>query len=483
MTAQLKNLVTQVTVQFILYGMCAVLVPDDKSFPRVRSLGDFIIERAYDGASLPMYKLQLKANPKEASRARLMLLVREEALTNGDLGSSFVSLVPDFQRLRVMKLAHYYGFIRRQTAPMGFMQKGQDDVMGHPILPAGQASADNADDLNAEAKVRARVRDGPRRINFHVRLPMSGSKEDDKVERDLLEAMVNHEGYVPEVIISSTEVPATIPIPPPAPELAEMRQYFSSQASMVFGLPSQLWDPSRMSEAVSESVTDATAFHVMTLAQDVREALELLIRNYSLQELLDRSADEEEEASSSSDDEEDGDDEAEEVEPVKRGITMEILKEERTGAIPMEQSSTSSSSSSSEEEEEERPLKRKLPRVAVELIPQLPLSMALQLRETKELNDEGFRRIMQSQLGLDPASLTSETDKVENKVKLEGVDLQKKKLKLDEVKTKGQLEQGEEKLKIDKEKTKQELVQKSNDTSKKKAKAPQKPKKKKTDGK
>ena len=164
---------------------------------------------------------------------------------------------------------------------------------------------------------------------------------------------------------------------------------------------------------------------------------------------------------------------------------MEILKEERTGAIPMDQSSTSSSSSSSEEEKEERPLKRKLPRVAVELIPQLPLSMALQLRETKELNDEGFRRIMQSQLGLDPASLTSETDKVENKVKLDGVDLQKKKLKLDEVKTKGQLEQGEEKLKIDKEKTKQELVQKSNDTSKKKkAKAPQKPKKKKTkDGK
>ena len=147
--------------------MCAVLVPDDKSFPRVRSLGDFIIERAYDGASLPMYKLQLKTNPKEAARARLMLLVREEALTNGELGSSFVSLVPDFQRLRVMKLAHYYGFIRRQTAPMGFMQKGQDDVMGHPILPAGQASADNADDLNAEAKVRARVRDGPRRINFH----------------------------------------------------------------------------------------------------------------------------------------------------------------------------------------------------------------------------------------------------------------------------------------------------------------------------
>jgi hypothetical protein len=477
-----------VTVQFILYGMCAVLVPDDKSFPRVRSLGDFIIERAYDGASLPMYKLQLKTNPKEASRARLMLLVREEALTNGDLGSSFVSLVPDFQRLRVMKLAHYYGFIRRQTAPMGFMQKGPDDVMGHPILPAGQASADNADDLNAEAKVRARVRDGPRRVNFHVRLPMSGSKEDDKVERDLLEAMVNHEGYVPEVIISSAEVPATIPIPPAAPELAEMRQYFSSQASMVFGLPSQLWDPSRMSETVSESVTDATAFHVMTLAQDVREALELLIRNYSLQELLDRSAEEEEASSSNSDDEEeDGDDEAE-VEPVKRGLTMEILKEERTGAIPMDQSSTSSSSSEEEEEEkeEERPLKRKLPRVAVELIPQLPLSMALQLRETKELNDEGFRRIMQSQLGLDPASLTSETDKVENKVKLEGVDLQKKKLKLDEVKTKGQLEQGEEKLKIDKEKNQQqEPPQKSNGTSKKKtAKASQKPKKKKTkDGK
>lgn len=435
-----------------------------------------------------MYKLQLKTNPKEASRARLMLLVREEALTNGDLGSSFVSLVPDFQRLRVMKLAHYYGFIRRQTAPMGFMQKGPDDVMGHPILPAGQASADNADDLNAEAKVRARVRDGPRRVNFHVRLPMSGSKEDDKVERDLLEAMVNHEGYVPEVIISSAEVPATIPIPPAAPELAEMRQYFSSQASMVFGLPSQLWDPSRMSETVSESVTDATAFHVMTLAQDVREALELLIRNYSLQELLDRSAEEEEASSSNSDDEEeDGDDEAE-VEPVKRGLTMEILKEERTGAIPMDQSSTSSSSSEEEEEEkeEERPLKRKLPRVAVELIPQLPLSMALQLRETKELNDEGFRRIMQSQLGLDPASLTSETDKVENKVKLEGVDLQKKKLKLDEVKTKGQLEQGEEKLKIDKEKNQQqEPPQKSNGTSKKKtAKASQKPKKKKTkDGK
>lgn len=454
--------------------MCAVLVPDDKSFPRVRSLGDFIIERAYDGASLPMYKLQLKTNPKEAARARLMLLVREEALTNGELGSSFVSLVPDFQRLRVMKLAHYYGFIRRQTAPMGFMQKGQDDVMGHPILPAGQASADNADDLNAEAKVRARVRDGPRRINFHVRLPMSGSKEDDKVERDLLEAMVNHEGYVPEVIISSAEVPATIPIPPAAPELAEMRQYFSSQASMVFGLPSQLWDPSRMSEAVSESVTDATAFHVMALAQDIREALELLIRNYSLQELLkDQEEEEEEESDSGSvgDDEEE-----EEVTPATHGPTMQILKEERAGAIPMDQSSSEdSSSSSSEDEEEDRPLKRKLPRVTVELIPQLPLSMALQLRETKELNDEGFRSIMHSQLGLDPASLTSETEKVENKVKLDGVDLQRKKLKLDEVKTKGQLEQGEEKLKIDKAKTQQEgggpsPPKKSSATSKKKPK-------------
>jgi hypothetical protein len=480
MTAQLKNLARQITVQFILYGMCVVLVPDDKSFPRVRSLGDFIIERAYDGASWPMYKLQLKINPKEAAHARLMLLVREEALTNGDLGSSFASLVPDFQRLRVMKLAHYYGFIRRQTAPMGFLQKGPEDVIGQPILPAGQASDANADELNAEAKVRARVREGPRRINFHVRLPMSGSKEDDKVERDLLEAMVNHEGYVPEVIISSAETPATVPIPPPAPELAEMRQYFSSQASMVFGLPSQLWDPSRMSEAVSESVTDATAFHVMTLAQDVREALELLIRNYSLQELL--AAEQEEASDSDSDSGSMGDDE--QAEPEKRG-TMEILSEERRGAIPMDQSdSSSSSSSSNEEEEEERPLKRKLPKVTVELIPQLPLSMALQLRETKELNDEGFRRIMQSQLGLDPASLTSETEKVENKVKLDGVDLQKKKLKLDEVKTKGQLEQGEEKLKIEKDKNKKEEEgeglpppAKSSDTSKKKDKDKKKKKK------
>lgn len=461
--------------------MCAVLVPDDRSFPRVRSLGDFIIERAYDGASLPMYKLQLKTNPKEAARARLMLLVREEALTNGELGSSFVSLVPDFQRLRVMKLAHYYGFIRRQTAPMGFMQKGADDVLGNPILPAGQVSDSNANEMNAEAKVRARLKDGPRRINFHVRLPMSGSKEDDKVERDLLEAMVNHEGYVPEVIISSAEVPATIPIPPAAPELAEMRQYFSSQASMVFGLPSQLWDPSRMSEAVSESVTDATAFHVMALAQDIREALELLIRNYSLQELL---KDQEEEPVDDSDSGSVGDDEEEEVTPATHGPTMQILKEERTGAIPMDQaSSEGSSSSSSEEEEEDRPLKRKLPRVTVELIPQLPLSMALQLRETKELNDEGFRSIMHSQLGLDPASLTSETEKVENKVKLDGVDLQRKKLKLDEVKTKGQLEQGEEKLKIDKAKTQQEggpsPPKKSSATSKKK---PKKKKKKAANG-
>lgn len=142
MTSQLKHLAKQVTVQFILYGMCVVLMPDDKSFPRVRSLGDFTVERAYDGASLPMYKLRLKTNPKEAEKAQLMLLVRDEPLTNGDLGSSFVSLVPDFQvtrwanqvrgqdrlgrltaffqRLRTMKLSHYFGFIRRQTAPMGF---------------------------------------------------------------------------------------------------------------------------------------------------------------------------------------------------------------------------------------------------------------------------------------------------------------------------------------------------------------------------
>lgn len=468
-------MVAQVTIQFILYGICAVLVPDDRSFPRVRSLGDFIIERAYDGASLPMYKLQLKTNPKEAARARLMLLVRDEASTNGELGSSFASLVSDFQRLRTMKLAHYYGFIRRQTAPMGFMQKGADDVLGNPILPAGQVSDSNANEMNAEAKVRARLKEGPRRINFHVRLPMSGSKEDDKVERELIEAMVNHEGYVPEVIISSAEVPTTIPIPPPAPELAEMRQYFSSQASMVFGLPSQLWDPSRMSEAVSESVTDATAFHVMALAQDIREALELLIRNYSLQELL---KDEEEPDNNDSDSGSVGDDEEEEeVTPATNGPTMQILKEERTGAIPMDQSSSSSGEGSSSSEEEDRPLKRKLPRVTVELIPQLPLSMALQLRETKELNDEGFRSIMHSQLGLDPASLTSETEKVENKVKLDGVDLQKKKLKLDEVKTKGQLEQGEEKLKIDKAKTQQEKEEggpsppkKSSATSKKKPK-------------
>lgn len=422
-----------------------------------------------------MYKLQLKTNPKEAAQARLMLLVREEALTNGELGSSFVSLVSDFQRLRTMKLAHYYGFIRRQTAPMGFMQKGADDVLGNPILPAGQVSDSNANEMNAEAKVRARLKEGPRRINFHVRLPMSGSKEDDKVERELIEAMVNHEGYVPEVIISSAEVPTTIPIPPPAPELAEMRQYFSSQASMVFGLPSQLWDPSRMSEAVSESVTDATAFHVMALAQDIREALELLIRNYSLQELVKDEEPDNNENDSDSGSVGDDEEEEEEVTPATNGPTMQILKEERTGAIPMDQASGEGSSSSSEEEEEEdRPLKRKLPKVTVELIPQLPLSMALQLRETKELNDDGFRSIMHSQLGLDPASLTGETEKVENRVKLDGVDLQKKKLKLDEVKTKGQLEQGEEKLKIDKAKTQQEggpsPPKKSGATSKKKKK-------------
>lgn len=287
MASQLKNLAKQVTVQFILYGMCAVLVPDDKSFPRVRSLGDFTVQRAFDGASLPMYKLELRTNPKEAERARLMLLVREEPLTNGDLGSSFVSLVPDFQvtnsagkkkwvtgltvfffqRLRTMKLAHYFGFIRRQTAPMGFQQKGADDIMANPGIPSAQASEANGAELNNEAKVKARVNAGPRRVNFRVKLPNSGSKEDDDVERQLIEDMVNHEGYVPEVILSASEVPVPIPVPPPAPELKEMREYFSSQTSMVFGLPSQLWDPSRMSEAVSESVTDSTAFHVMTLAQ------------------------------------------------------------------------------------------------------------------------------------------------------------------------------------------------------------------------
>lgn len=328
-------------------------------------------------------------------------------------------------------------------------QKGADDVMANPGLPAAQVSDANGADLNAEAKVQARINAGPRRINFRLKLPGSGSKEDDDVERKLIEDMVNHEGYVPEVIISSNDVPVSVPVPPPAPELKEIREYFSTQTSMVFGLPSQLWDPSRMSEAVSESVTDSTAFHVMMLAQDVREALELLIRNYSLKELVQRAAQEDQ---SDSDSGSDADDELEQA-----GKGTEIIKEERGGAIPMEQSSSSSSSSSSSEsEEEERPMKRKLPRVTVELIPQLPLSMALQLRETKELNDEGFRRIMQSQLGLDPNSLTSENEKVDNKTKLEGVEIQKKKLKLDETKTKGQLEQGEEKLKIEKEKNQKE---------------------------
>lgn len=457
MTSQLKHLAKQVTVQFILYGMCAVLVPDDKSFPRVRSLGDFTIERAFDGASLPMYKLQLKTNPKEAEKAQLMLLVRDEPLTNGDLGSSFVSLVPDFQRLRVMKLSHYFGFIRRQTAPVGFQRKGADDAMANPGLPPAQASDANGAELNEEAKVKARVNAGPRRVNFRFKLPASGSKEDDDVERKLIEDMVNHEGYVPEVIVGAGDVPISIPVPPPAPELKEMREYFSSQTSMVFGLPSQLWDPSRMSEAVSESVTDSTAFHVMMLAQDVREALELLIRNYSLKELVARAQQEE---TNDSDDGSMGDDEEEpRTEGGRGGLQMKVIKEERGGAIPMDQES----SSSEEEEEEPRPLKRKLPRVTVELIPQLPLSMALQLRETKELNDEGFRRIMQSQLGLDPKSLTSENDKVDNKTKLEGVEIQKKKLKLDETKTKGQLEQGEKKLELEKEKNQAEEESQSKD--------------------
>lgn len=324
--------------------------------------------------------------------------------------------------------------------------------MANPGLPAAQVSDANGADLNAEAKVQARINAGPRRINFRLKLPGSGSKEDDDVERKLIEDMVNHEGYVPEVIISSNDVPVSVPVPPPAPELKEIREYFSTQTSMVFGLPSQLWDPSRMSEAVSESVTDSTAFHVMMLAQDVREALELLIRNYSLKELVQRAAQEDQ---SDSDSGSDADDELEEGKQAGKG--MEIIKEERGGAIPMEQSSSSSSSSSSSEsEEEERPMKRKLPRVTVELIPQLPLSMALQLRETKELNDEGFRRIMQSQLGLDPNSLTSENEKVDNKTKLEGVEIQKKKLKLDETKTKGQLEQGEKKLELEKEKNEKE---------------------------
>lgn len=358
-----------------------------------------------------------------------------------------------FQRLRTMKLSHYYGFIRRQTAPMGFQQKGADDVMANPGLPAGQTSDANGEFLNNEATVKARVNAGPRRVNFRIKLPASGSKEDDEVERKLIEDMVNHEGYVPEVILSANDVPVPIPVPPPAPELKEMREYFSSQTSMVFGLPSQLWDPSRMSEAVSESVTDSTAFHVMMLAQDVREALELLIRNYSLKELVERAQREDEEDSGSMADDE------EQQQPRTDGLQMEVLKEERGGAIPVGQESSSSDS----EEEEARPLKRKLPRVTVELIPQLPLSMALQLRETKELNDEGFRRIMQSQLGLDPKSLTNENDKVDNKTKLEGVEIQKKKLKLDETKTKGQLEQGEKKLELEKEKNQAEEESQSKD--------------------
>lgn len=193
--------------------------------------------------------------------------------------------------------------------------------------------------------------------------------------------------------------------------------------------------------------------------QDVREALELLIRNYSLKELVERAQEEESDSDSGSM----GDDEEDDTK--REGLRMEVIKEERGGAIPADQSSTSSSS-----EEEERPLKRKLPRVTVELIPQLPLSMALQLRETKELNDEGFRRIMQSQLGLDPQSLTSENDKVDNKTKLEGVEIQKKKLKLDAEKTEGQLQQGKEKLDLEKEKIQKEdkpTVSSSNNKKKK----------------
>ena len=196
--------------------------------------------------------------------------------------------------------------------------------------------------------------------------------------------------------------------------------------------------------------------------QDVREALELLIRNYSLKELVERAQEEESDSDSGSM----GDDEEDDTK--REGLRMEVIKEERGGAIPADQSSTSSSS-----EEEERPLKRKLPRVTVELIPQLPLSMALQLRETKELNDEGFRRIMQSQLGLDPQSLTSENDKVDNKTKLEGVEIQKKKLKLDAEKTEGQLQQGKEKLDLEKEKIQKEdkpTVSSSNNKKKKRKK-------------
>lgn len=191
----------------------------------------------------------------------------------------------------------------------------------------------------------------------------------------------------------------------------------------------------------------------------MREALELLIRNYSLKELVERAQEEESDSDSGSM----GDDEEDDTK--REGLRMEVIKEERGGAIPADQSSTSSSS-----EEEERPLKRKLPRVTVELIPQLPLSMALQLRETKELNDEGFRRIMQSQLGLDPQSLTSENDKVDNKTKLEGVEIQKKKLKLDAEKTEGQLQQGKEKLDLEKEKIQKEdkpTVSSSNNKKKK----------------
>jgi len=422
---ELGNLASKILTQFVLFGMCVVVLPHDGSMAVIRGLEEFKIEQGFDAYSRPIYKIQL-AEGKNKLKAHLAVLVHTEPESDHTLNSSLTSLVSEYAVLRMMRLAHLRGFVRRQLAPLGLRAtKPEADGVLPKVISASELGIESGQGVAAEL-VQQREREGPRRVNAGVRnyfALLDRTSElalDFKDEADAVAKFASHGAFVPEAIFDQTDAPIPLPMPPLAPELNDHIRNFQFAVSMAFGLPSQLWNPANMSEAVSNSVNDSATFHTMFLAKAIREALELLLRQYAMSELLGMTHEtvpEETAASSPSP-------------PVEGGY--EILEEHKYGVLEERPAGQLDDESDKEEGANDRKRKSVMKeQVVVELIPQLPMSTALALRESEELSDQGFQQIMHAQLGLEPKNLVGQKEKVDNQVKLESVDIQQKKLKID----------------------------------------------------